>query len=216
MLPTHALAGMLLGLGVAVFAPEVGGVAVVAGLLGGVLPDLDMYSGHRKTLHFPVYYTALTVPAALLAVVAPSVPTVFLAVLLAGAALHSASDALGGGLEPRPWEATSDQAVYDHYNERWIAPRRVVGYDGSPGDLLLSAALGVPLLLALDGPFVWVVVLSLVVATVYTAVRRVLPTIARVLVAVAAPALPRRVVSRIPRRYRPGGRRHSWSRSREW
>lgn len=213
MLPTHALAGMLVGLTVALFAPEVGVVAVVAGLLGSVLPDLDMYTGHRRTLHYPVYYTLLAVPAALVAVLVPTGPTTFVAVFLAGAALHSASDAFGGGLELRPWEATSDRAVYDHYNGRWIEPRRWVGYDGSPGDLLLSVALAVPLLLALDGPLAWVVVLSLVVGTVYTAVRRLLPTIARLFVAMLGPLLPGTVRSRIPVRYRPGGR-HTW-RSRE-
>ncbi len=215
MLPTHALAGMLLGLVVAQVVPGVGGVAVVAGLLGGVLPDLDMYSGHRRTLHYPVYYAALAVPAALLALVVPSGPTVFVAVFLAGAALHSVSDAFGGGLELRPWEATSDRAVYDHHNGRWIAPRRWVGYDGSPGDLLLSVALSVPLLVALDGPLAWVVAASLVVAAVYTAVRRLLPTLSALFVAVFGSLLPRSVLSRVPTRYRRGARRHSASRSRD-
>ncbi len=215
MLPTHALAGMLLGLVVALVTPGVGAVAVVAGLVGGVLPDLDMYVGHRRTLHYPVYYAALAVPAGLLATLVPAGPTMFVAVLLAGAALHSVSDAFGGGLELRPWEATSDRAVYDHHNERWIAPRRWVGYDGSPGDLVLSVALAVPLLLSLDGPLAWVVVLSLVVATVYTAVRRLLPTLATLFVAVFGSLLPRSVLSRVPARYRRGARRHSASRSRD-
>jgi len=190
MLPTHALAGMLLGLAVAQFAPGVGSVAVVAGLVGGVLPDLDVFVGHRRTLHYPVYYAVAAVPAGLLALVVPATVTVALAVLLAAAALHSASDALGGGLEPRPWEGRSDRAVYDHHNERWIAPRRWVRYDGSPGDLVLSVALALVLLLALDGSLAWLVGLLLAVATVYTAVRRLLPTLAALLVALARPHPP--------------------------
>ncbi len=215
MLPTHALAGMALGLSVALVTPGVGATAVVAGLLGGVLPDLDMYTGHRRTLHYPVYYTAGAALATPVALLASTGPTVFVAVFLAGAALHSVSDALGGGLELRPWEATSDRAVYDHYNERWVEPRRWIGYDGSPGDLVLSVALGVPLLLALDGPLVWVVVLSLVVATVYTTVRRALPTLARLFVAVVGPLLPANLLARVPARYRRGKRRYSASRSRD-
>jgi len=214
MLPTHALAGMVLGLTVALFAPDVGSVAVVAGLLGSVLPDLDIYTGHRRTLHYPLYYTVLAALAGVVALLVPTGPTVFVAVFLAGAALHSASDALGGGLELRPWEATSDRAVYDHYNGRWIEPRRWVGYDGSPGDLLLSVALAVPLLVALDGPLRWVVVVSLVVAGVYTAVRRLLPRLARLFVAVLGASLPQSLRARIPVRYRRRGRHSTRGRDR--
>src|SRR6056297_1279468 len=146
MLPTHALGGMALGLVVGAVVPEFAGVALVAGLFGGILPDLDMYAGHRQTLHFPVYYSVLALGALVLALLVPSLATIGSAVFLLGAATHSLADVFGGGLELRPWEATSDRAVYDHYRSQWIAPRRWVGYDGSPGDLVLSMALAGPLL----------------------------------------------------------------------
>ena len=202
MLPTHALAGMALSLPVVYVAPEFAGVALLAGLVGGSFPDADMYVGHRKTLHYPVYFSLLAVPSLILAGVFPSVWTVFAAVFLVGAAVHSLTDVLGGGLELRPWEGTSDRAVYDHYRDRWIAPRQWISYDGSPGDLLCSYALAVPVVLSVDGPFQWVVLAALAVSSVYAAVRRYLPRFAIVALDVLAPWLPERVFSAVPSRYR--------------
>ena len=87
------------------------------------------------------------------------------------------SDRFGGGLELRPWEGTSERAVYSHYYGRLLRPRRWVGHDGSPADLPLAGALAVPLLLV-----EWRVVGPLVASTVgvsavYTLVRKRLPDI---------------------------------------
>jgi hypothetical protein len=203
MLPTHALAGMVLALGVAVGVPEFADVALVAGFAGGVVPDLDMYAGHRRTLHFPVYYGALATAASTLAAFVPTAATIGLAVFLLAAAVHCLTDVFGGGLELRPWEATSNRAVYDHFRGRWLAPRRWIAYDGSPADFALAAVLAVPLLVTVDGLLRWVVVAALVVAGVYTALRRVLPAVAVVLVDdVLSPVLSDELVTRIPERYR--------------
>lgn len=204
MLPTHALWGMALALPVVWIAPEYAGIALLAGFLGGAFPDLDMYVGHRKTLHYPVGYAALAVPAVAVGVLVPSAPTIALGVGVTAAALHSRSDVYGGGLELRPWEGTSDRAVYDHYRGRWIAPRRWIGYDGSPGDLALSAVAAVPLLVISDGWFDALVLASLGVAVVYTAVRRHLPSIGMAVLSDLAALLPIRVVDRLPDRYRDG------------
>jgi hypothetical protein len=202
MLPTHALAGMLLGLAASAVVPEFAGVAIAGGLLGGVFPDLDMYAGHRRTLHYPVYYSILGLGGVVLAVLVPAGVTIGVALFLLGAALHSVTDVLGGGLELRPWEATSDRAVYDHHRDRWLAPRRWVHYDGSPGDLGLSAVLSVPLLLTLDGTLRGVVVASLLVGIAYATVRRILPEIADVLIGeILAPVLPGNLLALLPDRY---------------
>lgn len=203
MLPTHALGGMTLALSVAFIAPEFTGVALVAGFLGGILPDLDMYSGHRKSLHYPVYYSVLALPTVAIAGLFPSVTTVFIAFLLVGAAVHSIADILGSGLELRPWEATSNRAVYDHFRNRWIAPRYWIRYDGSSGDLLVSITLAVPLLVGLNGILRQVVIVTLAVAIVYTAVRRLLPTLAAAIVDdVLTPRLPDHLLTYVPNRYR--------------
>lgn len=203
MLPTHALMGMALGLLVGVVAPEFAGVALLAGLVGGVFPDLDMYTGHRKRLHYPVYYTVLLTPALALAVLVPATVTVGLAVVLAGAALHSVSDVLGGGLELRPWEATSDRAVYDHYRGEWIEPRRWVRYDGAPEDLLVAGVLAVPLVVSVDGALQAIAYASLGVGAMYVVFRRILADLAaRVVGDVLAPVLPAWLFVYVPDRYR--------------
>ncbi|PGF17872.1 hypothetical protein CP556_18360 [Natrinema sp. CBA1119] len=200
MLPTHALVGLALALPLVILAPEFAGVALTAGLLGGILPDLDMYIGHRKTLHYPVYYSVLGVAVAPFAVLLPTAATIAATFLLLSAAVHSVMDIFGGGLELRPWEATSSRAVYNHRRGRWLAPRRWVRYDGAPEDLLLSLGIAVPLLIALDGVLRLIVGAALVVAVVYTAVRRLLPTIAEVLV---VQTLPDRFLVLLPARYGP-------------
>jgi hypothetical protein len=198
MLPTHVLAGMLLAAPLVRAAPELAPVGFAAGFLGGLLPDLDMYTGHRRTLHYPVYYSALSAPALVAAAAAPSALTVGVALFLLGAALHSVADMYGGGLELRPWEGTSDRAVYDHYRGNWIAPRRGVRYDGAVEDLALSVGLAVPLILLVGGPLRQVVIGTLVVAAVYTLLRRHLAEIAASLI----PLLPAAVDPYLPERYR--------------
>ena len=178
MLPTHALVGMALAVPLAVHSPTLATAALLGGLVGGVLPDLDLYWGHRRTLHYPTLYPLAVVPAAIAAFVWTVPATVALAVALLAAAAHCRMDVYGGGLELRPWEGTSDRAVYDHVRGEWLRPRRLVPYDGSRGDLALSAIAGVPLLLLLDGVFAAAAGAALVVAVVYTLLRRQLADLA--------------------------------------
>jgi hypothetical protein len=170
---------------------------VLAAAFGGLFPDLDLYAGHRKTLHFPVYYSAGAVLAGAGAAVVPTSLTVAVALFLAAAALHSVMDAAGGGLELKPWLGTSDRAVYSHFHGRWVAPRRWVRYDGAPEDLVLAVWFAVPSILVLDGTLERVVWLALAVSVVYVLLRKPLVTIAERLVA----ALPTSVVHRLPERF---------------
>ncbi len=202
MLPTHALGAMALALPVAVAAPETAGVAFGAALAGGVFPDLDMYLDHRRTLHYPVYFTLLAVAAGVVALAVPTPVTVAVAFGLLGAAVHSVADAYGGGLELRPWEGNADRAVYDHARGRWIAPRGGVRYDGAPEDLALTLAFAVPLLAVVEGPLRRIVVAAVVVGVAYTAVRRSLPAIAVRIVS----ALPEPLRAYFPLRYRESRR----------
>jgi hypothetical protein len=176
MATTHALFGMALGAVALFVALEYATVAIAAGGAGGLFPDLDLLGDHRKDLHFPVYYSLAAALAPAVGVVVPSTATVAVAAFLASAAVHSASDALGGGLELRPWEATSEEAVYDHFRGRWLPPRRWIRYDGAPEDLLVAAALAVPGTLYAD-PLQWVVLGLLGVSTGYALVRKRLVTV---------------------------------------
>ncbi|WP_336036188.1 metal-dependent hydrolase [Halobacterium yunchengense] len=196
MATTHALVGLAVAAVVSLVAPEFGLVAAAAGLAGGVFPDLDLYAGHRRTLHFPVYFSTLAAPAAAAAAAAPTAWTVGVAVFLVAAALHAASDALGGGLELEPWRATSERAVYSHFHRRWIRPRRLVRYDGAPEDLAVAAVVGVPASLAFGPGVQRLVAAALAVSAGYVAVRKRLPAVAAWLSARVPDGLRHRVPER--------------------
>ena len=198
MLPTHALTGMLLALPIALSIPEFAPIALLAGLFGGVFPDLDLYVGHRRTLHYPTLYPIAVVPAALLAVAHPTSATVGIAVGLLGAAAHCRMDIYGSGLELRPWEGNSERAVYDHVGEKWLQPRRLVAYDGSPGDLAIATAVGVPLFFLVDSPFTAVVATAVAIGAGYTLLRRYLAELAPVVFS----QVPDPLAQYVPERYR--------------
>lgn len=197
MATTHALAGVAVAAATLLVAPEYAPVAAPAALAGGVFPDFDLYAGHRKTLHFPVYYAAATPLAGALALLAPGPATVALSFFLLAAALHSVMDVFGGGLELEPWLATSDRAVYDHFGGRWIPPRRWVRFDGAPEDFALAVALGLPSLYLYEGVVRDLVVAALAVSGAYALARKRLAPVWRRLAA----ALPARVRQRLPDRF---------------
>ncbi len=178
MATTHVLAGLIVASIVSVFAPDLTVAAVVGGIVGGVFPDLDLYAGHRKTLHFPVYYSVATLPVCLFALFVPSTITVGAATFLVAAALHATGDVFGGGLELRPWHGTSTRAVFNHRHGRWIAPKRWIRYDGAPEDLGLAILFALPSIVVFDGYVENVVVLCLAISVGYVAVRKPLVRVA--------------------------------------
>lgn len=194
MATTHALAGMVLVSATGLIAPEYLPVTVGAAAVGGIFPDLDLYGNHRQTLHYPVLYSLGAVPLVVLAALVPTAITVAVAAFFTSAALHSAMDALGGGLELKPWKGTSDRAVYDHYHGQWIRPRRWVRYDGAPEDVLLAVVLAAPLLVVFTGGMQTVVAGLVGLSVVYGLVRKPLVAVAERLVG----SLPADVVDRIP------------------
>jgi hypothetical protein len=176
MATTHSAVGLLLATPVALLVPELALPAALAGLAGGLFPDLDLLVGtHRKTLHYPAYYWLVALPAVAVAVAAPAAPTVGIALFLLSAAVHSVSDVFGAGLEARPWEGTSQKGVYLHAQSRWVAPRRLIRYDGAPEDLAAAAVVAVPGLVLFDDRIRLIVVVGLAVSAVYVAVRKRLP-----------------------------------------
>ncbi|NEU57995.1 metal-dependent hydrolase [Halorussus sp. MSC15.2] len=200
MATTHALFGVVLASAAAGVAPEFAPVALATGVFGSVFPDLDLYAGHRRTLHFPVYYAVAALAAVGLAVLVPVAATVALAVFLVGAAAHSVMDAFGGGLELKPWLAESERAVYDHYRGRWVAPRRWIRYDGAPEDFLLAVVFGAPMLVAYDGPVRAFVAALLLVSAGYALARKHLASLAEHLVRY----VPSGVRPHLPERFRDG------------
>ncbi len=198
MLPTHAVVGLALAAPLLALAPDHATAALTGALVGSVGPDLDMYAGHRRTLHYPTGYVLAAVPAVVAAGVGRTAAFVALAAVLVGAALHCQMDRYGGGLELRPWEATSDRAVYDHVRGRWRAPRRLVRYDGAPEDVALLVLVGAPLLVVLADPFRAVVATALVGGGAYGLLRRRLVALAPAVVE----AVPDSLAEHVPERYR--------------
>ncbi|MBX0297899.1 metal-dependent hydrolase [Halomicroarcula nitratireducens] len=202
MLPTHALVGLAIALPVSVAFPEFASLCLFSGLFGGVFPDFDLYIGHRKTLHFPVYYSVLSLLVIPAAVLVQTPWIIGITIALVAATVHSVMDIFGGGLELRPWEATSERAVYNHFHDHWIAPRRWVRYDGAPEDLLLSLSIAGPLLFVVEGRFLWIVVGALAVSVSYVVLRRTLATIAETLVEnFLKKMLPDSLLAYLPARY---------------
>ncbi|MFA1610012.1 metal-dependent hydrolase [Halobellus rubicundus] len=201
MATTHALAGVVLAVTVGALFPESAAgtslLPVAAAALGGLFPDFDLYAGHRRTLHFPVYFGVAAALATPVAVAVGTPLAVGAALFLAAAALHSAMDALGGGLELKPWLGTSERAVYSHYHGRWIRPRRWIRYDGAPEDLALAVGFAVPAAFVLDGLAESVVFAAVAVSAVYVLLRKPMVLAAEVVV----DALPDQLVARLPARF---------------
>jgi hypothetical protein len=198
MATTHALAGVALALGVSLVVPEASGLPVLAAAVGGFFPDLDLTGDHRKTLHFPVYYSAAALFAIPLAALVTTPLTLAVALFLVAAALHSVMDAAGGGLEARPWLGESERAVYNHASDRWIPPKRWIRYDGAPEDLVLCGVFALPGLLVLDGLAQSAVVAALGISVVYTVFRKPLVALADHVV----PKIPQETFDRLPERMR--------------
>lgn len=197
MATTHVLAGLAIAALASIVAPEAALHAAIAGALGGFVPDLDLYAGHRRTLHFPVYGPIVAILGVVLALLVPSTLTIAVAVFLLAFAVHSLSDLFGGGLELRPWEGTSNRAVYSHYHRAWWAPRRFVRYDGAPEDLLVAGALAVPGLLVFDGQIDLVILGILAISAGYVLVRKPMVWIAEWFVG----RIPAPVLAHVPERF---------------
>ncbi|POG55620.1 hypothetical protein [Haloferax marisrubri] len=176
MAPTHVAMSLALAAAVAVVAPAAAPLVVTAALVGGVFPDLDMVVGvHRKTLHQVEAFVVGSVGFGAVALVTGEPLAAAAATGFVAAALHCATDYLGGSSEARPWEARTDRGVYVRSLGGWVEPRRFAAYDGSPGDLALAAALSVPGFLTLgDGPR-GILLASLAVGVAYTLVRKRVP-----------------------------------------
>jgi hypothetical protein len=170
------MVGLLLATPVAIVAPELAPSVAAAAVLGSLAPDLDMAVGtHRRTFHLPLLAWPPALVAAGIALARPTPWLVASAVFLLTVAVHPLCDLLGGSSEPHPWLARTNRGVYSHVGRRWIEPRRLVRYDGSPGDLAVAALAAVPALVVFGPSVEPVVVAALVVGTGYVVVRKRVP-----------------------------------------
>jgi len=164
--------GMVIALAAASVYPEHTSLLLLCGGIGGVFPDFDLAFIHRRTFHFPVYYSVLASGLALISVVWMSLWTLSLTLIVAAAAAHSISDVFGGSAEPKPWERNCDHAVYNHFHGRWEPARRIIRYDGAVEDLALATLLAVPVYVAASEPLQSIVVGLFGISVVYTLFRK--------------------------------------------
>lgn len=179
MVITHIFVSLLLSTPFLFLFPEHTSIILISASAGGFIPDLDLLVGeHRRTLHFPFLSWIIFIPLLVGSVVTSSPLLTFMAVFSLGFASHSLGDIFGGGLEKRPWEQTSDRAVYSHLTGKWIAPKYYVSYDGSYGDLIISVITAIPILYIVQSKiFVYFIVFGLIIGSIYVISRKSLPQI---------------------------------------
>lgn len=140
MFGTHILVGAVIGYLSSFVAPTTLNSTVFAGMVGGLIPELDFLIGHhRKTLHFPFSYFIAALILFPFYVFTGFNPLLLVLVGLLSAGIHSFMDIFAGA-ELRSWDEREwkQTAVYDHVRRTWIKPRRWA-YGGSPQDLLLAS-----------------------------------------------------------------------------
>lgn len=143
MLPTHIILGLTFITPLIYILPEEFAFPLAIGVVvGSTLPDLDLlYGTHRKTFHSPIRSWIVVAITTTTFVLFQTPLTAALFAICFGFSQHSLSDVFGGGLEHKPWEKTSDKAVYNHYHKTWWTPRHYASYDGSPRDLTIFGVL---------------------------------------------------------------------------
>lgn len=178
MLPSHLAIGVLLCSPFYIYAPsEIQSIVLITIVVGSVSPDVDMLVGqHRKTTHYPEISTIVAlgctvlIPADILFYIPATFTTAF--------ALHAWIDIFGGGLEDKPWEKTSTQAVYRHLSNKWEAPRHYTGHDGSYRDLIATLLATVAIYTIItENWFTAILLINLTIAILYTIVRKRLPAL---------------------------------------
>lgn len=173
MATTHGFAGVFLAAIVATVAPEFAVPAFIGGLIGGLFPDVDIVARHRRTLHYPFYYTVIALITGAIAVWYPHPMTVTIGIGTLAAALHSVSDIFGGGASMRPWATRSRRAVYSHIHGTWLPPRGRIRYDGAPEDFILGILLAIPSFLVFDTAIARGLILTgVIVSLFYTIFRK--------------------------------------------
>lgn len=174
---THILAGMALAAVYSGFA-EPGILILMFSIAGSIFPDLDMPLEHRKTFHWPEHFLIAALLAGIAGMVYPNIYLQIVFLFFLNAAFHCLMDVLSCGLEPYPWQATDERAVYSHIRDEWIRPRRWISYDGSIGDLLLGLVIAVPLLQIYRGDSQYIIAGIVFTSILYTASRKHLERLA--------------------------------------
>ncbi|MFQ3307977.1 MAG: hypothetical protein ACI977_000192 [Candidatus Nanohaloarchaea archaeon] len=172
MATTHGLIGVLTALPLYFISPELFMAGVTGAFAGGIFPDLDLYHGHRKMLHYPLYYNFawMAILPVLLIYPVPNTAAVFFFLLSAG--VHCYSDRFGGPKDSRPWKNDSGEAVYSHYHSKWLRPEKIIPYDGSKEDFVVLLLASIPTIYLIRGNLRLITILLVIMSGLYTLFRR--------------------------------------------
>lgn len=170
MTPNHMLTGLLLGYGVVFVNPEILLAASILGFFGGLFPDIDAVLEHRKTLHFPVYYTIflMTLLVGYFFVGLPALLAISFFFL--SASIHCITDYFVV-IEKDSNEESQNGVIYLHPFDKWVGPKPIIKYAGSPQDLLIGLLLGSVLLYISSGLIFWISVLTLILGVIFSFYR---------------------------------------------
>ncbi len=171
MYTTHILIGMLIGSSAKFWAPEFVFYAVIGGIFGALIPDLDIKLVHRKTLHMPVYYSILAVLVCSTLLISVNTFNLFLSSMSISLAVHSVGDVFSGGLAPQEEKKIAKYPIYDHLRNKWIS-KPVIRYDGSPEDTFISLVSGLATIQLLTGYIRYLAVLMILLSLIYYTFRR--------------------------------------------
>jgi hypothetical protein len=159
MAPTHVAVSLLIYL---VVEPALGTAAFLPALIGGLIPDVDMFQDHRKDAHYPVLYSFI-------ATALFSVDFRLASVFFLSAALHCIMEIAGNDADH--FTDKDKGAVYDHIRQEWIPGRKIIRIDGGNRDLTLLAVLSIPLLVYGESIVRALTVISLITGIAYNRIR---------------------------------------------
>lgn len=171
MIFSHALLGGITGMIALLVAPGQLETAIWAGMIGGLVPDMDMLLDHRRSLHFPVFGTISMLLFLASVLLLPSEVILVCAAFVTGMVFHSLTDILGEGRVMRHWKDKDHRAAYDHLRKQWITPRRLIK-TGDPEDLFIAAVSAFIIVSVVQGLLSVVTTLLVIGALVFTIMFR--------------------------------------------
>lgn len=139
--PTHVLVGGFVGAVISAFVAVNPLPIVFMGMVAALLPNLDLFMEHRKTLHRPFQYAVVSIVLLGLVAFRPHPGVVALATVFTSLALHSWLKSLTEGQGLREDAMDAERAVYDHIRDQWMSARELTPMGGIP-DVVIGLSAG--------------------------------------------------------------------------
>ena len=166
MLPTHVLIGGLSALSISALVSQPQTWLIIVGMTAAILPDLDIFIEHRKTLHRPKeYIIGLGLFSSIFFLNGSSL-SLYLTVFFLGLISHIILDLLAYGKTMNPDLKEDGRCMYDHLSSKWIKPLKIAK-PGSKKDLILGTIASIPLLLTENTIIIYISISNIVIGTLF-------------------------------------------------